>query len=788
MNRFLTVLILVLITNTMAYSQDVGKIIGKITISESDAVYASVQLLRSSRGVMTEADGSFVLDDISPGEYEIEVKYMGYQSKKARVQVLAGKTAEVNLHLLEDKLGLNEVVISATRYELDRKESPVVVGVLNSKIFNATQSMALSEGLNYQPGVRVETNCQNCGFTQVRLNGLEGAYSQILINSRAVFSALNSVYGLDQIPANIVERVEVVRGGGSALYGSNAIGGTINIITKEPVENTWQIGSNFALIDGKTVDNTLNFNGSMTSEDLSSGVTFHGMYRQRGSYDANGDGFTEITQLENNTFGMKTFLKPGKRNKISLDFSAIKEYRRGGNQLDLPAHLTDITEQLTHNTLIGGITYEAFSGDHRNNFSTYISGQKTTRDSYYGGLGGGRTKADSLLAANAYGKTNDFSLVMGSQFSRNFTNEDILIMGLEYQISQVEDHIPGYLRTIDQSVNTLGFYGQYEWRPNDKLTALAGGRYDLTQVDGYYQLGQLSRDSDISTAVLSPRINLLYDLRENLQFRLGYARGFRAPQAFNEDLHISSVGGEPTFVILSDELQNELSDAYTSSLNYSHTIGDLQFSLLAEGFYTLLHRPFTTVSTGRRLENGSIVEEVINGTGAKVRGLNLELNLSPSSPINIQSGITFQKSTYNSPQVLFETDPVLESEPVVSSTTLLRSPNSYGYISGSFALSEHWGIDLTGAYTGPMLLPHIISTTGYMELVQSPDFFDANLKLSYHFDLIKGYHLELTGGVQNFLNSYQSDFDRGALRDSNYIYGPGRPRTFFFGLKIGDFH
>jgi outer membrane receptor for ferrienterochelin and colicins len=128
------------------------------------------------------------------------------------------------------------VVVSGTRYEQDRVNNPVVVNVLDDKLLNATQSIAISEGLNFQPGVRVETNCQNCGFTQVRLNGLEGAYSQILINSRPIFSALNSVYGLDQIPANIVEQVEVVRSGGSALYGSNAIGGTINIITKEPVE------------------------------------------------------------------------------------------------------------------------------------------------------------------------------------------------------------------------------------------------------------------------------------------------------------------------------------------------------------------------------------------------------------------------------------------------------------------------------------------------------------------------------------------------------------------------
>src|SRR5690606_18508471 len=140
------------------------------------------------------------------------------------------------------------------RYGMERKKAPVIVSVLTPKVCTAPQSVAMSETLNYQPGVRVEKNCQNCGFTQVRLNGLEGAYSQILINSRAVFSALSSVYGLDQIPTSMVDRIEVVRSGGSALFGSNAIAGTINVITKDPVENNWQVGSTNSFINGSTWD------------------------------------------------------------------------------------------------------------------------------------------------------------------------------------------------------------------------------------------------------------------------------------------------------------------------------------------------------------------------------------------------------------------------------------------------------------------------------------------------------------------------------------------------------
>ncbi|MEM7657613.1 MAG: TonB-dependent receptor, partial [Bacteroidota bacterium] len=374
---------------------------------------ATVLLDGTSFGTISEEDGTFLLADIPVGTYELKVKYLGYVSASEIVAFEAGKTLERNFSLRKDALNLETVVVSGTRYEQDRVNNPVVVSVLNNKLLNATQSIAISEGLSFQPGVRVETNCQNCGFTQIRLNGLEGAYSQILINSRPIFSALNSVYGLDQIPTNIVERIEVVRSGGSALYGSNAIGGTINIITREPVENSWEIRSNTALVGGQALDQTVNINGSIVNESLTSGVTFYGMNRNRGSYDANDDGFTELVELQNTVLGARAYFKPSDRSKISLDFSALEEYRRGGNRLDLAPHFTDITEELDHNTFFGGLNVEQWTKDNRNKFSFYASAQRTDRDSYYGGLGGGRTAEDSLLAISAYGLTEDLAVVGG---------------------------------------------------------------------------------------------------------------------------------------------------------------------------------------------------------------------------------------------------------------------------------------------------------------------------------------------------------------------------------------
>lgn len=153
------------------------------------------------------------------------------------ILIKKGETKEVNFELVKDALGLEEVVITGDRNATNRVESSTIVNTITPKLFARTQSVTLSEGLNFSPGLRMENNCQNCGFSQVRMNGMEGPYSQILINSRPIFSGLAGVYGLELIPSSMVERVEVVRGGGSALYGSNAIAGTINLILKDPINN-----------------------------------------------------------------------------------------------------------------------------------------------------------------------------------------------------------------------------------------------------------------------------------------------------------------------------------------------------------------------------------------------------------------------------------------------------------------------------------------------------------------------------------------------------------------------
>ena len=766
------------------YTQAQIKIQGTVTDANDNLFGAVVFLKNTNFASVTDQSGAFQFEVDRPGDYQLEVRYVGYQNYTKDLIISGAEVESLNIILQPDVLGLNEIVVSANRYETDRREAPVEVGVIGKKLLNATQSQSLAEGLSFQPGIRVETNCQNCGFTQVRLNGLEGPYTQILVNSRALFSSLIGVYGLEMIPTYMIEKVEVVKSGGSALYGSNAIAGTINIITKQPVLNTWEARSNYASVGGEAADWNNSLNGSYVSNDLSFGITGFATQRNRDAYDANGDGFTEMVELEATTIGLKTFYKLSPNTKMSLDVNYIDEYRRGGSDMDLLPELTDITEQLEHEIFMASMNVDHFIGSN-NKVSAYASIQDTRRDSYYGGLGGGRTAADILLARNAYGVTDDISKVVGAQWTNTAAANHVFTSGAEWQQNKTEDGIPGYNRLVDQKVANLGLYGQWEWSVSQSLKLLTGARFDQSQVDGYYKLGQFERTIDNDFGVLSPRFTILYKLNSNLQFRGGYARGFRAPQAFNEDLHIATAGGEPVFVLLSDNLQKETSDAFTGSLAYTLSEGTSQFAFNVQGFYTQLNNPFVLVNTGSQLPNGSIVEEVRNGLGALVKGFNFELNYAPNAQLTFQSGLTIQRSEFVESQVLFEPETPGEGE-MLESDSFMRMPNTYGFWNLTYETKSDWQFSLSNVITGSMLVPEILQSNGVMVLRESNTFWDTTIKADHHFHIGYNLHLTLSGGVQNVFNSFQSDFQRGPTRDSDYVYGPARPRTYFFSLKISN--
>ena len=280
----------------------IGHILDKNT--KEHLPYITVALKGTTIGTVTDATGHYFLKNLPEGNFVLEVSSVGYKTVRRNVTLKKGRTLEEDFEIEEDAVALDGVVVSANRNETTRRLAPTLVNVVDLKIFENTNSTTLAQGLSFQPGVRVESNCQNCGFQQVRINGLDGPYTQILLDSRPIFSALSGVYGIEQIPASMIERVEVMRGGGSALFGSSAIAGTINIITKEPIRNSGMLSHTITGIgDGDAFDNSTALNASLVTDDQRAGLYIFGQNRHRSAYDHDGDGYSEIPKLHGQTVG-----------------------------------------------------------------------------------------------------------------------------------------------------------------------------------------------------------------------------------------------------------------------------------------------------------------------------------------------------------------------------------------------------------------------------------------------------------------------------------------------------
>ena len=808
----------------------------------------TIQIKGTNFGTSTDATGHYFLRNVRPGTITLIMRGVGYLSQEKTVVVEKNKVVEVNFEAYEDAVNIDEVVVTANRQATLRRLAPTIVNVVGEEVFSRVNANNLAQGIIFQPGVRVENNCQNCGFNQVRINGLDGRYTQILIDSRPIFSALAGVYGIEQIPTNMIDRVEVVRGGGSALFGSSAIGGVVNIITKEPVDNSFSFGESLTFTGMKNPDNNISMNASLVSDDNKAGAMIFGQTRYRQEWDANNDGYSELGRLNSRSLGTRAFLRTTDYTKLTAEFHTIQEYRRGGDHIDWPDHVASISEHVDHSIFSSNAKFDAFSSDYKHHLLTYISGQIVNRKSYYGGIGELQDDKGNTLGqlgfpipAEQYGinfgvsKGNTY--MGGLQYSYDFDRLLFMpaqvLIGAEYVYDHLSDVMP--LRNwlaekdskgnlielfpkIDQKINNWSQLAQIEWK-NDMFSILLGARLD--------------ENSAVGRPIFSPRATLRYNPTKNVNFRLSYAKGFRAPQVFDEDLHVGVVNGEVQKVYNIPDLRPETSHSINASADLYAQWGPVKANLLIEGFYNKLQDVFVTKLN--KVEHGIMMYDRKNGEGATVYGANLEGKLTWSI-LQLQGGLTLTQNRYDKPEewgqradflsngfpVIFDTTdelgtPIKAVNKKQESNIITRTPSAYGYFTLGITPVKNFDIALTGTITGPMYVPHAIKygstqqpNSGYPqgfdeegmqnylvagglekdteiridELKKTPTFFDMGFKLSYDFDFFSNTCLQVYAGMNNLLNAMQSDYDKGADRDSGYIYGPTMPRSAFLGMKL----
>ena len=824
----------------------IGHVVDAVTQEHIPGI--TIQIKGTNFGTSTDATGHYFLRNVKPGKLTLIMRGVGYLSQEKTVVVEKNKVTEVNFEAYEDAVNIDEVVVTANRQATLRRLAPTIVNVVGEEVFSRVNANNLAQGIIFQPGVRVENNCQNCGFNQVRINGLDGRYTQILIDSRPIFSALAGVYGIEQIPTNMIDRVEVVRGGGSALFGSSAIGGVVNIITKEPVGNSFSFGESLTFTGMKNPDNNISMNASLVSDDNKAGAMIFGQTRYRQEWDANNDGYSELGRLNSRSLGTRAFLRTTDYTKLTAEFHTIQEYRRGGDHIDWPDHVASISEHVDHSIFSSNAKFDAFSSDYKHHLLTYISGQIVNRKSYYGGIGELQDDKGNTLGQLGfpipaekyginYGVSKGNTYMGGLQYSYDFDRLLFMpaqvLIGAEYVYDHLSDVMP--LRNwlaekdskgnlielfpkIDQKINNWSQLAQIEWK-NDMFSILLGARLD--------------ENSAVGKPIFSPRATLRYNPTKNVNFRLSYAKGFRAPQVFDEDLHVGVVNGEVQKVYNTPDLRPETSHSINASADLYAQWGAVKANLLVEGFYNKLQDVFVTEL--KKVEHGIMMYDRKNGEGATVYGANLEGKLTWSI-LQLQGGLTLTKNRYDKPEewgqradfddkgfpLIFDTtdelsNPIKAVNKKQESNIITRTPSAYGYFTLGITPVKNFDIALTGTITGPMYVPHAIKygstqqpNSGYPqgfdeealqnylvagglekdteiridELKKTPTFFDMGFKLSYDFDFFSSTCLQIYAGMNNLLNAMQSDYDKGADRDSGYIYGPTMPRSAFLGMKL----
>ena len=366
---------------------------------------------------------------------------------------------------------------------------------------------------------------------------------------------------------------------------------------------------------------------------------------------------------------------------------------------------------------------------------------------------------------DSYGSTSDITLNAGTQYNHRFDRlafmPATLSAGFDYSFNKLHDKILGYGRDLHQTTRQQGLYVQNEWSDR-KAGILLGLRAD------HHNL--------MSGLIISPRVTLRYAPSEHWTLRTGYAKGFRAPQAYDEDLHVSAVGGDVALISLADNLEPERSHAFTASIDYwVQSSRGWQFNVLTEGFYTRLNDVFALVENGNDAD-GNLLLERVNESGAYVGGVNIEAMIGKGEDFSVQSGLTLQRSRY--------LEPMEWSPEVPAQKKMFNAPDVYGYLTIQGKINRHLTASANGTWTGPMLIRHYAGFIPTDTQVMTSSFLDCSARIARHFHLSNHTRMDVSLSCKNILDQHQKDIDVGAEKDSQYLYGPVLPRSFYLGVKL----
>jgi len=721
-----------------------GILSGSVQSEGKPIEFINVFLVGKNLGTTTQEDGKFSIASIPSGNYEVKISGIGYQTKILNVTVKSGETSMLDVEIKEDVSQLQEVVITGTMKEVTKMDSPIPIEVYAPSFFMKNQTPNIFEALSLVNGVQPQINCNVCNTGDIHINGLEGPYTMILIDGMPIVSSLSTVYGLSGIPNSLVKRMEIVKGPASTLYGSEAVGGVINIITKEPFSVPTFKADVFATSVGEyNVDVASGFKAGKASGLI--GVNYFNYDQMR---DINDDNFTDVTLQKRISLFNKWSLHRKSGKNFSLAGRYIHENRwggelqwnsslRGSDQVYGESIYTDRVE------FIGSYQFNASSPLHLDYSYNYHH-----QDSYYGIV---KFQASQQIAFTQL------------RWNKQIGKHEFLA-GVPLRYVYYNDNTIGTSTlqgTDEPSVTFLpGIFIQDDLKFSSKFSSLAGLRYDRHNVHG---------------SIWTPRLSFKFSPDKNNTLRLTSGSGYRVVNLFTED-HAALTGSRQVEIL--NDLEPEQS--WNLNLNYAHNI------LLQDGFINLDASIFYTYFTNKIVgdfltDPNKIIYDNLDGHAIS-KGVTLNADMSFTKGLKVISGIT-----------LMDVYQIQSQNDIEKKIPQLQAPR----FSGTFTISQSipsakMEIDLTGKINGPMHLP--VVANDYRPSM-SPWFGLINLQITKTLNP----QLDIYAGVKNLLNFVPKDpflrpfdpFDKyvsennpnGYTFDTSYNYAPIQGAKVMLGLR-----
>ncbi len=779
------------------FSSELGGLEGRVVDKETGKplYLAHVMIKGSLRGASADGRGRFLIHQLSAGKYKAIASMMGYNAVIKEVIIKKGETFYLEFELVQSPIGMGGVVVTGTRTSRYIKDIPVRTEVLTRKAIEEKGAANLYEALEGVRGIRVEQQCQYCNFSMVRLQGLGPDHTQVLIDGQPVYSGLASVYGLQQLGVANIDRIEVVKGAGSALYGPGAVAGGINIITQKPTQKP---DSRVGIELGSYNTNKYNFVTSMKRDNI--GLILSAQKHIGDAIDQTSDGVTseEVKQADGISDRVNTDATDASfsvivdnifdADELTFTGKVLYELRHGGvlddNAYENP--FTEGTERIITNRheVMSKYRKEFFWGNQINVSFAYVRHHRNaTNDTYLGDYMA--VHGDTLPPLDdmrPYLATEDV-YVVNFDYLQPLFGKHRLLMGIQCSYNKLEetgkyvvvdeyspDYGEPYTSISEKHADEVGAYLQDEFAISDVFEIVAGIRGDVHQSeDNFRGSGKVAPEGvppvKYDETALNPRFAIKYEPIQSFVLRSSVGTGFRVPYGFSEDLHLCS--GSPR-VWKGEDLEAEKSISFNISLDYE--IGEKVF-LNANFFRTNLKNKIGFTEASEAARSLGYTYEWKNIDNAYVQGIELGGNFLIAESLVFDLDIVFNDGQYE-----HEREDWIGTSFRDESKYISRFPRYSAGAKLRFAPTD-WNFVLEGDYQGPMYIDYFKDEEEPTKIKETKPYLILNVKVSRSlFDKFNFFM-----GAKNLTNYIQPEKHTD---DAAFMYAPLYGRIIYGGLEI----